>query len=84
MKAKHIRGPEICYQDEDQKAMIEEAAYYQGISIKHFVTQAAIEKARELTQQRQQLLLSDRDFEITTDLLNNPPEPNEALKNLFK
>ncbi len=64
----------------EQKALIEQAANLQGITVSDFIISNAYREAVKTIERHQVLKLSQRDSEIFAELLMNPPAPNEALK----
>ena len=67
--------------DEETQALLSEAAAIAGISsINSFVLSAAIEKAKTLINDQHTLQLSFADARQLLDILDNPPEPNNQLK----
>ena len=66
---------------EAQKAFFEHAANIGGFrSLTDFILQAAQEMADRIVEDHQKLLVSERDRELFFDVLMNPPEPNQKLK----
>lgn len=84
MSAAKVRGPEINFDSDEQRALIEEAAQSRGLSMTAFIRTSALKEANEILKQSQLILLSDRDWTTITELLDSPPAPNEALKKLLK
>ena len=68
----------------EAKAMIERAAALMGTSVSAFMLQNAYEAAQRLVAEREVISLSDRDRDAFLAALENPPEPNEALKRLMR
>jgi len=58
-----------------------EAAAFSGTSLNQFLVQAAIEKAQDIIERERLIKLSDEDTQVFFDALENPPEPNDKLKN---
>jgi uncharacterized protein (DUF1778 family) len=79
-----LRGPEINFDSDEQRALIEEAAQSRGLSITAFIRSSALKEANEILKQSQLILLSETDWSTVTKLLDSPPAPNEALKKLLK
>lgn len=67
----------------EAKAMIERAAALMGTTVSGFMLQNAYEAARRIVTENDTLVLSQRDFEAFVDAIENPPEPNEALRELM-
>lgn len=62
------------------KAFIEDAANYLGISVADFLISTARERAEDIIRRRNQIELSRRDQEAFVNALLNPPQPTTALK----
>lgn len=85
MKAvKKIRGPEITFQSDEEKDLVERAALFTGTTTTSFIRLAALEIARSKIEDQRKLVLSNRDFEAFIADLENPHAPNESLKKLMK
>jgi len=69
---------------EEAKAAIESAAQYLGTTTSAFVLKSAMEKATSILQQVQTIRLTEKEQSRFLAALENPPEPNENLKRLFK
>lgn len=67
----------------ETKAVIEQAASLEGISITDFVVQAAREAAERTIRSHMVISLSARDSRRFAEALLNPPEPNDALRRAF-
>lgn len=67
----------------EAKAMIERAATLMGTTVSSFMLQNAFEAARRIVSETDTLLLTQRDFEAFTASIENPPEPNAALRKLM-
>lgn len=68
---------------DDAKSLIENAANAMGVTTSAFVLEAAVEKAARILEQIEVIHLNEAESKRFWDLIENPPEPNEALKNLF-
>ena len=65
----------------DKKLIIEKAAILAGYrNLSDFVVSTVYEKAQDIIQRSETILVSSRDSEIFFQTLVNPPKPNEALK----
>lgn len=67
----------------EAKALIERAAALMGTTVSGFMLQNAYEAARRIVADHDTLLLSQQAFDAFVSNCENPPEPNEALKNLL-
>lgn len=65
---------------QEQKRLIERAATYYGLNTTDFTIATLVERAREVVQDHELIELSDRDRDRFIHILDNPPEPNEALR----
>lgn len=68
----------------EQKELLEKAASSTGLSLSDFVLSKSLEAAWENAASHNQLVLSARDWELFVSLMENPPEPNEALKSAMR
>lgn len=60
------------------KKVIENAASYLGISASAFMVHHAYQAAKDILRE-EHLVLSDEEWLLFMNTLENPPEPNEAL-----
>ena len=67
----------------EAKAMIERAAALMGTTVSAFMLQHAYEAARRVVADNDTLLLSQQAFEAFIAAGENPPEPNQALRDLL-
>ncbi len=66
----------------EQKQFFEKAAYLGGFrSLTDFVILTVQEKAKEIIQEKEQTIASERDSQIFFDAITNPKKPSETLKN---
>lgn len=71
--------------DVQTQDLLKEAAQLAGISsINSFVLQAALKEAKAIIAQEQTIKLSQEASLRLIDALNNPPEPNQKLRQLFQ
>jgi uncharacterized protein (DUF1778 family) len=66
--------------DPAHKALIDRAAAYSGETVTSFATATLVRRARKVLREHEVTLLSERDWNAFMDALDNPPEPNEALR----
>lgn len=64
----------------EQKRRIERAASHKGLSVSDFVVQAADEAAGRAIEQHEAWVLKEEDWKVFLDAIENPAEPNDALK----
>ena len=68
----------------DQKSILEKAAELKHISLSSYILATSLNQAQLDLTANETLVLSNRDRNLVMDLLDNPPEPNDTLKGLFK
>ncbi|MBQ0050458.1 MAG: DUF1778 domain-containing protein [Treponema sp.] len=68
----------------NQKTLLERAAELKHISLSSYILSTSLNQAQLDLTKNETLMLSNKDRDLLMDLLDNPPEPNEALKGLFK
>ena len=67
-----------------QKTLLEQAAELKHVSLSSYILASSIKQAQLDLTENETLLLSNRDRDLIMSVLENPPEPNDALKGLFK
>ncbi|MCI5609591.1 MAG: DUF1778 domain-containing protein [Spirochaetia bacterium] len=67
-----------------QKSLLEKAAEIKHLSLSSYILTSSIKQAELDIAENEMLILSNRDRDLVMSALENPPEPNEALKGLFK
>ncbi len=65
-------------------ATVRRAAEIEGRSVSDFVVAAAQEAARRTIEETQVFRLSLEDQRVIADAIQNPPEPNDALRRAFE
>lgn len=68
----------------DIKNRVENAALVSGITVTDFAISALAHSADEVLQRYQSRRLSTRDRDLFLAMLENPPEPNAALRKAAK
>ena len=68
----------------EQKDTLEKAAAIAGLSLTDYVIHQALIAGMEHIASYGKMVLNERDREIFMAALDNPPEPNEALKAAIK
>lgn len=69
----------------EQKQFFEKAAVIGGFrSLSDFVISSAQEKAREIINDNEQILASEKDQKVFFDAVLNPPAPNKNLQSAFE
>jgi uncharacterized protein (DUF1778 family) len=66
--------------DYDIKQKISEAAAIDHRSITSFIISSAIDSAKKILDKNNYMHLSEKDWGIFYNTLNNPSEPNDALR----
>lgn len=65
------------------KRKLERAAFYTHKSLSEFVLAQALVSAEKIIQEHEAIKLSEQDWEVFLDALENPPRPNEYLRKAF-
>jgi uncharacterized protein (DUF1778 family) len=68
----------------EAKALIERAAALMGTTVSSFMLQNAYEAAQRLVAGHDTLTLADRDRDAFLAAMDNPGEPNQALRDLLR
>ena len=68
----------------EQKARIERAAHYRGMSVSDFLVQAADEAAIKTIELNETWILNAEASRRFIEACLNPPEPNKHLKKAFE
>ncbi|MBI9082367.1 MAG: DUF1778 domain-containing protein [Desulfobacterales bacterium] len=66
------------------KQKLERAASYTRKSLSEFVLTNALSSAEEVIREHETLTLSQSDWTVFMDALENPPKPNKKLRQAFK
>ncbi len=64
----------------DNKALLEQAALETGSTLSKFVVNSALAAARDVIENVERMVLRGEDRDFFLAMLENPPEPNEALR----
>ena len=70
--------------DDINKETLERAAQIKNLSLTAYITSVCPNQAKLDIQENETLFLSGKDRELVYQLLENTPEPNDALKGLFR
>lgn len=62
------------------KEKIERAAIVSGVTVTDFAISVLANSADDVLEKHQNRTLSDRDRDVFLAMIENPPEPNDALK----
>lgn len=68
----------------NQKSLLERAAELKHSSLSSYILATSLNQAQLDLSENETLVLSNRDRDLVMNLLDTPPEPNEALRELFK
>ena len=66
------------------KEIIEKAASFSRQSVSSYIISVVIKQAQQDLIDNETLILLNQDRDFVLNLLDNPSEPNEHLKSLFK
>jgi uncharacterized protein (DUF1778 family) len=69
---------------EAELTILKKAAALRFLSLNEYLLEVGLKTAEEPLPPPEEIVLSERDWEIFTSALENPPQPNEALKAAFK
>lgn len=69
---------------EEAKKTIEDAAKLSNISLSSYILSVVLKQAKIDLEQNEMIVLNNKERDSLMSVLNNPPEANSALKNLFK
>lgn len=69
---------------DEAKKTIEDAAKLSNISLSSYILTVVLKQAKLDLAQNEIITLKNKDRDALMEALNNPPEPSEALKGLFK
>lgn len=67
----------------DAKNVIEQAASLTGLTVNSFMVQLAYEKAKDLIEANNSIKANNANRDMILDLLANPPQPTQALKDIM-
>ena len=67
-----------------QKSLLERAAERKHLSLSSYILSSSIKQAELDIAENEMLILSNRDRDLVMSALENPSEPNEALRGMFK
>ena len=63
----------------DDKRMLARAAQLEGVTLSQFVLAPALERARKVIAEAEQLAVTSKAYQDVLDALANPPQPTAAL-----
>lgn len=65
---------------QERKTILEKAAILEGLSLSEYLLKIATDIAEKSLLPTESITLSEKDWEIVTSAINDPPELNSALK----
>ena len=69
----------------EQKQFFEKAAFLGGFrSLTDFVVLTVQEKAKEIIQEKEQIIASEKDSQLFFDAITNPKMPSKTLQNALE
>ncbi|MCR5732145.1 MAG: DUF1778 domain-containing protein [Sphaerochaetaceae bacterium] len=68
----------------NQKIILERAAELRHVSLSSYILTTSMKQAQIDLAENEEMLLSNRDRDLLMKALDNPSEPNDALKGLFR
>lgn len=84
-KAKKLKQSRVDFRvSAEQKELLERAASLKGLSVSSYLLSNSIEAATKDIESHEKLVLSDNDRDLFLSLMENPPEPNQALKSAMR
>ncbi|WP_192483827.1 MULTISPECIES: DUF1778 domain-containing protein [Cysteiniphilum] len=69
---------------DDIKQTIEKAAALSGMAVSAFIISNCLPKARKIVENEKRVSLDSKAAQAFLSLLDNPPKPNQKLKDLLK
>lgn len=80
-----LKGERIdCRASASQKEILERAAEVKHVSLSSYILSSSLRQAQIDLAENELVLLSGRDRDFVMSLLEEPPEPNENLRGLFR
>lgn len=70
--------------NDEEKKLLERAAELKHLSLSSYIITISLKQAKIDLEEEEILLLSNQDRNRILAALENPPEPTEALKRLFR
>lgn len=70
--------------NDEEKKLLERAAELKHLSLSSYIITTSLKQAKIDLDEEEVLLLSSKDRNLILAALENPPEPTEALKRLFR
>lgn len=70
--------------NDEEKKLLERAAELKHLSLSSYIITTSLKQAKIDLDEEEVLLLANQDRNLILAALENPPEPTEALKRLFR
>ncbi len=70
--------------EEREKELLHRAAALKGMRTTAFIREQALEQAQRVIDEAERIELNARSYRDVLDLLDNPPEPNDALRRAMR
>lgn len=67
-----------------EKALLEQVCEEQKVSLSNYIMSIVLKQAALDMEANKKVDLNKKQWDFVMDLLDNPPEPTESLKDLFK
>lgn len=69
---------------ESEKALLEQVCEEQKMSLSNYIMSIVLKQAALDMEANKKVDLNKKQWDFVMDLLDNPPEPTESLKDLFR
>ena len=70
--------------EEIEKELLNRAAAIKGMRTSAFIRELALEQAQRVIDEAERMVISERSYRQVLDLLDNPPAPNDALRQAMR
>ena len=68
----------------EEKSILERASQINHLSLSSYIITTCLKQAKLDLEKEETITLSNKDRDLIMSALSNSPEPNDALKDLFK
>lgn len=69
---------------ESEKALLEQVCEEKKVSLSNYIMSIVLKQAALDMEANKKVNLNKKQWDFVMDLLDNPPEPTESLKDLFR